>query len=94
MAKGAVSKEAVAQKILEYFPGSFKYDKEIRIPCQEDGTEVQIKVTLTCAKTNVSGNEDEAEQPTATAINFEDINIDPTEDEKMAVVKLVESLGL
>ena len=29
-AKGAIAKEEVLQKILEAFPGSFKYDKEIK----------------------------------------------------------------
>ena len=31
MAKGALSKQEVTKKILEVFPGSFVYDKEIRI---------------------------------------------------------------
>ena len=55
MAKGAESKAAVTKKILETFAGSFTYNdgKEIRIPCQEAGETVQIKVTLTCAKENV-----------------------------------------
>ena len=31
MAKGALAKEEIMNKILEVFPGSFKYEKEIRV---------------------------------------------------------------
>ena len=60
MAKGAIAKEEVAAKILELFPNAFKYDKEIRIPIEENGETVQIKVALTCAKTNVESGADTA----------------------------------
>ena len=56
--KGAQSKEFVAKQIIDTFEGSFKYEKEIRIPCYEDGQEIQIKVTLTAAKENVEPNGD------------------------------------
>ena len=58
MAKGSLSKELVTKKILETFSGSFVYDKEIRIPLQEDGEEIQLKCVLTCAKVNVEPNGD------------------------------------
>lgn len=54
MAKGALSKQEATQKILELFPGSFVYDKEIRIPFIEEGEEIQLKCALTCAKVNVA----------------------------------------
>jgi len=54
MAKGALSKQEATQKILELFPGSFVYDKEIRIPFTEEGEEIQLKCALTCAKVNVA----------------------------------------
>ena len=54
MAKGALSKQEATQKILELFPGSFVYDKEIRIPFTEEGEEIQLKCALTCAKVNVT----------------------------------------
>ena len=52
MAKGSDEKVIVTKGILEKFEGSFVYNdsKEIRIPVGD----VQIKVTLTCAKENVS----------------------------------------
>ena len=55
-ARGAWSKEQVWNKILETFPGSFVNEKEIRIPMIENGDRIEIKVTLTAAKTNVGGN--------------------------------------
>ena len=53
MARGAIAKESITKDILNFFGGSFLNDKEIRIPFNEDGEELQIKVTLTCAKVNV-----------------------------------------
>lgn len=54
MARGALSKEEATKKILEVFPGSFIYEKEIRIPFTEEGEEIQLKCALTCAKVNVT----------------------------------------
>lgn len=105
MAKGTASKEIITQKILETFDQSFKYDKEIRIPLVEDGELIQIKCTLTCAKVNVEPNGDTAlpgEVPVQNnAINFdsttkneEETYIEPTQEEKANVKKLMEALGL
>lgn len=52
-ARGSQSKELITNKILEVFEGSFINDKELRIPVIENGEEIQIKITLTAAKTNV-----------------------------------------
>ena len=43
MAKGTLSKQTIAKKIMEVFSGAFEYNggKEIRIPMQEDGQEIQ-----------------------------------------------------
>jgi hypothetical protein len=54
MTRGALSKEEATKKILEVFPGSFIYEKEIRIPFVEEGEEIQLKCALTCAKVNVA----------------------------------------
>lgn len=101
MAKGAVSKEKITQKLLATFDGSFKYDKEIRIPIIEDGEQIQIKCTLTCAKTNVEPNGDIAlPGETSTDINFgsneqkEKVIVEPTQEEKDNVKRLVDILGL
>lgn len=104
MAKGAVSKSTIEAKLLEVFEGAFKYDKEIRIPMMEDGTEVQIKVTMTCAKTNVEAGGDvaipgAAKVATSTEsfpepIKKDTVKIEATEDEKAKVLDLMSQLGL
>ena len=102
MAKGAESKAAVTKKILETFAGSFTYNdgKEIRIPCQEAGETVQIKVTLTCAKENVEMGADNATPgdfpaPKMTTPTPERVApVEVTEAEKQTVADLLKSLGL
>ena len=99
-AKGSVSKEIITQKILETFDGAFKYDKEIRIPIVEDGIEIQIKVTLTCAKTNVESGMDNAIPGTTASTIATPKAIDNhgiaevTEEEKQNVLKAMKALGL
>ena len=99
MAKGTLSKEIVAKKILETFEGAFEYGKELRIPLIEGGEQVQIKVTLTCAKENVECGADNAtpgDFPTPfKAVTPERTEpIAPTADEKANVAALLRSLGL
>ena len=100
MARGAVSKEKITKKILDTFEGSFLYDKEIRIPVTEDGELIQIKVTLTAAKTNVeSGDDVKIPGVESNEINFETQTatkekIEVTEEEKQNVATLLKNLGL
>ena len=101
MAKGAISKTKATEMILKAFPGSFTYDKEIRIPFQEDGEEIQLKCVLTCAKVNVEPNGDVAIPGEVSAgINFEDSKlteqkiVKPTQEEKDNVQKLMATFGL
>lgn len=104
MARGTASKEVITQKILDTFKDSFKYDKEIRIPIMEDGELIQIKCTLTCAKANVQPNGDTAipgeEVKENNSINFQNgnstvqQNIEPTQEEKYNVEKMMKALGL
>lgn len=108
MAKGQVSKAIINKKIIDMFEGAFPYNdgKEIRIPMQEDGMEVQIKVSLTCAKDNVQPGDDNA-VPGSTITNNEVLSfksepailktenhIAPTEEEKANVKSMLEFLGL
>lgn len=100
-ARGAIAKEQITQQILEAFTGSFKYDKEIRIPIMENGEQIQIKVTLTAAKTNVEGGSDtalpgEVATPTATAKPLKEnaVVAEVTEEEKQNVMKAMAALGL
>ena len=101
MARGQISKTKATEIILKAFPGSFTYDKEIRIPFVEDGETIQLKCVLTCAKVNVEQNGDVAIPGEASAdINFEDGKsieqkvIEPTQEEKENVRKLMETFGL
>ena len=98
--KGAQLKSEITQKILSTFSGSFLYNdgKEIRINGSEDGLPVQIKVTLTCAKTPVeadgiaadfSSNED-----SPIVVSKEKTPNEPTEEEKARLEKLLQSLNL
>ena len=109
MAKGAEAKQAVIEKILKEFEGSFLYNggKEIRIPYEENGNEIQIKVSLTCAKDNVCPGEDkilpgETVAPKEEKKDMDSINgagegettkVAPTEKEKEEVAKLMAALN-
>lgn len=96
--KGADSKVIATKKILELFEGSFSYEKEIRIPMIENGEEIQLKCTLTCAKTNVSPNGDIAiPGAESNEINFasvESLSTGPSKEEKDNVERLARMLDL
>lgn len=96
MAKGAEEKEIVIQKILNTFEGSFVYGKEVRIPIND----VQIKVTLTCAKENVAAGADNAIPGVTPAVTnafdtvAEKVEVHATEEEVNLVNSLIDKLGL
>ena len=102
MAKGQNLKKDIQSKILETFPGSFLYNdgKEIRISGIEDGQEVQIKVTLTAAKENVTQGEDfiipgeKAPDMPITPPQKPSINIEYSEKEKETISAYLRALGL
>lgn len=109
MAKGQEAKQNTLKKILESLEGSFLYNdgKEIRYNTQENGEIVQIKITLTAAKTPVSQGEDDAlpnqsnEQLKTENSMINDWSDEkknaaaaPTEDEKANVKNLLSALGL
>lgn len=98
--KGTILKKEITDKILEVFPGSFLYNdgKEIRIPGMEDGQLIQVKVALTCAKTNVEQNGENAlpgeVMPTSTVDSAPQATVEISQEEKNNVKKLMASLGL
>lgn len=97
--KGSISKEIVTKKILETFEGSFQYEKEIRIPMEEDGNQIQLKCILTCAKTNVEPNGENAIPGEVTSVATgipasEKTFVEPTQEEKDNVQKLMQMLNL
>lgn len=95
MARGSEAKEKIANQILATFDGAFRYDKEIRVPVTENSEVVQVKITLTAAKTNVAAGGDvampavsrDAPQPAPA-------NLKITEKERKEVNDLVAILGL
>ena len=107
MAKGSESKSIFYEKILEMFEGSFIYNegKEIRIPFNEDGKDIQLKIVVTCAKDNVKpGGNTAVSGVKATKVTitegvepiFEDVSaaVEPSTEELNAVSNLMTSLGL
>lgn len=96
MAKGATAKKEVISKLKEVFPDMFEYGKELRIPMIEDGVRVEIKIALTCAKTNVGGDDASVESG-VQALDFSNetpANIEPSAEEKQNIAELMSRLGL
>lgn len=103
-ARGSVAKEQITNQILAAFPGSFKYDKEIRVPVEENGEIVQIKLTLTAAKVNVEAGGDSilpgsipvaSVKPAVKPAPVEQKTfVQPTAEEKHNVESLLSLLGL
>ena len=98
-AKGTQSKTVIFNKLQESFPGAFWEDegKILRIPLNEEGSCVEIKVTLTAAK-NILGDGAVASafQPSpGVSSSVEPAPaIEVTEEEKERVAQLIKSLGL
>ena len=99
MAKGNDSKKIILQKIMETFPGSFMQDDKIlRIPMEEDGASVEIKVTLTAAKDLLGGgavldlSDSDAKKDAGTAAS--PLIAEPTDEEKKNVQLMMEKLGM
>ena len=99
-ARGSILKQEIIQKILDTFPDSFLYNdgKEIRINGMEEGVPLQIKVTLTAAKTaveinktNFSQNDEEDSNPVVIS---EKIPQEPSSEEKERLAMLLNKLGL
>lgn len=98
-AKGSIAKEQIISKILSTFDGAFKYDKELRIPVMENGEEVQIKITLTCAKANVypatAGQATSQSRDVAFPAPVEEKSVaEPSAEEKANVERLIKELNL
>ena len=97
--KGTILKKEITDRILEIFPGSFLYNdgKEIRIPGMEEGQLIQVKVALTCAKTNVEQDGENAlpgELSAGIPENKVQTTVEVSQEEKDNVKKLMASLGL
>ena len=99
-AKGTESKNIIFNKLQEIFSNAFWEDqgKILRIPLDENGTRVEVKVTLTAAKTNLEGetvqSAFEASSPVVKTTETEKVILEPTQEEKDNVNRLIASLGL
>lgn len=98
MAKGAIAKQVVEDKLREVFGKDFLgiADKKVYVQAEEDGQMVQVAITMTCPKTPFITDG-------ATADGFPEGNFaDPTEykpaeitsDELDNVRKMIKELGL
>lgn len=97
MAKGNLAKQEITKKILEVFDGAFTCDggKEIRIPFTEEGNDIQIKITLTCAKVNVEPENMAGAAPSSVSLNaIPQGNFEITPEEKQATLDIIERLNL
>ena len=97
-ARVSILKKEVAEKILAAFPGNsflFNDGKEIRINGMEDGQNLQIKVTLTCAKVAVEGGSEVTSSGEVKVTGpAPQIPEEPTAEEKERLATLLEQLNL
>ena len=101
MARGAQAKAELTEKILEMFQGSFLDDKTIRDPWTENGEQLELKITLTCAK-DVIGSAGGGSAATSVSApkeasafdNPEPVKVKITESEAENVAKLLSALNL
>ena len=94
-AKGIGSKCIIFNKLKEIYPNSFWEDenKILRIPMNEGGNPIEIKVTLTAAKNILGNGAIESAFPTASEPVVEK-PVEMTEEEKENVATLLASLNL
>ena len=105
MAKGTESKQLIFKKLQEIYPNSFFEDegKILRIPMTENGDVVEIKVSLTAAKTNLGETGAPASAfapPGAEEVSgymtppVSSETLEVSQEEKENVANLLASLGL
>lgn len=92
-AKGSATKEKISNLILQIFPNSFINGKELRICGIEDGEEIQIKLTMTAAKENVSHESQRGDSELSAPI-LSSIDSMPTEEELENVRRLIDKFNL
>ena len=94
-ARGTESKSIIFNKLKEVYPNSFWEDenKILRIPMNEGGNPIEIKVTLTAAKNILGSGAVESAFPTASEPVVEK-PVEMTEEEKENVATLLASLNL
>lgn len=91
-ARGSVAKEKLTKQILEMFSGSFMDDKVIRVPMDDGGEIVEIKLALTCAKDILGGGV--ASEVASKIEPAAPVSDTPTESEKASIKKLFDNWKL
>ncbi|MBR3674000.1 MAG: hypothetical protein IKN65_06995 [Clostridia bacterium] len=104
-AKGTVAKQQIFKKIMEIYPNAFfeEEDKILRIPIVENSENIEIKLQLTAAKTNLgeTGAPASAFSPPGAEevsgymtppVSSETLEV--SQEEKENVANLLASLGL
>lgn len=104
MAKGAVAKQAVINRIAEAFGTDFigEVDKKVYVWASENGERVQIAMALTCPKTPVETadagggdwNFEDAPAATGTVAAPTKTAAEISETEKKNIADLMSRLGL
>lgn len=106
--KGQIAKEQLMNEILNLLGDrAFKYDKDIRVNCMENGELVQIKLAFTAAKVAVEKDGDVALPsapaiPKAEMLDFSDdavpapapAPVEPSAQEKQNIADLLKAIGL
>lgn len=93
-ARGQASKDKIKAKIFEVFENAFENGKEIRIPMEENGETIEIKVTLTAAKVNVRDAETMPIMQQGDPSPAQEVLAEPTAEEKENISNLIARLGL
>ena len=96
MAKGSEAKNQLFSKIMEIYPDAFWEDqgKILRVPMSEAGTRVEIKVTLTAAKTNMGGESVPSAFGSPAPAPKDASSLEMTQEEKENVAKMLKALNL
>ena len=104
MAKGAIGKQNVLQKIAEAFGKDFigEHDKKIYVWTQENGERIQIAISLTCPKVMIDAMAAEMPEPPAGDFDWsmdtpaapKTAPVEISQEEKDTVANLMAKLGL
>lgn len=94
-ARGTESKSVIFNKLKEIYPNAFWEDegKILRIPMNEGGNPIEVKVTLTAAKNILGSGVVESAFPAAPETAIES-PVEMTTEEKEKVATLLASLDL
>ena len=94
-AKGTESKISIFSNLQKLYPNSFweDPDKILRIPMEENGETIEIKVSLTAAKVNLQNTEVKSAF-NDLATEEQKVDIEPTAEEKANIETLLKSLNM